>query len=101
MTATVPVEHRRTVRLRRSRSRFRVGWRERIPLIPAHVWLNLSGSGISLTFHLWIASWNTRTGWYFNGPLGFYMRERRGWNGQPTRRERGNRRAGFARDSRD
>lgn len=66
---TVPVEHRRR--------RMYLGWRERVTILPQLLFLNLSRSGASLTIHFWIASWNTRTGWYLHGPFGFYLRERR------------------------
>ena len=90
MSARIPAEHnRRRPRSRARGRRFYVGWRERFSLVPHFLWLNFSKSGISLTVHVWIASWNTRTGWYFHGPLGFYLRERRGWGGTATRQPRG------------
>jgi hypothetical protein len=58
--------------------RFWMGWRERLWIIPGFVWLNFSKTGgVSLSIHLLVATWNTRRGWYIDGPFGFYWRERR------------------------
>ncbi|MCW2900903.1 MAG: hypothetical protein JWO67_3168 [Streptosporangiaceae bacterium] len=65
---------------RRRRRRASWGFRERFYVLPPFIWANLSRSGVSWSFHLGIATWNTRRGWYFRGPLGFYMRFARGWD---------------------
>lgn len=70
----------------RRRSRFYLGWRERLPIIPGFVWLNFSKTmGVSLSIHVLIATWNTRRGWYLDGPFGLYWRERRSGRGVRTR----------------
>jgi hypothetical protein len=61
----------------RRRSRFYLGWRERLPILPPLLWLNFSKSGMSWSIHLGFATWNSRLGWYFHGPFGLYARERR------------------------
>jgi hypothetical protein len=59
------------------RRRWGWGWRERVRIIPGLVWLNFSKSGVSVSFHAGIATWNSRTGWRFHGPMGLYIQERR------------------------
>lgn len=67
----------------RRRRRFSWGWREKLPLIPHFMWLNFAKTGVSLSIHLGFATWNTKRGWYIDGPFGLYWRERR------SRRPRG------------
>jgi hypothetical protein len=47
------------------------------------MWLNFAKTGVSLSIHLGFATWNTKRGWYIDGPFGLYWRERR------SRRPRG------------
>lgn len=58
-------------------SRFNWGVRDRLPILPPFIWLNLSKGGASVSFHFWIATWNTRRGWHFRGPWGTYLQESR------------------------
>ncbi len=65
------------------RRRFRVGHRARqriAELGPISIWINW-GKRLwwpnSISVHLWFATWNSERGWYLDGPLGFYLQERR------------------------
>lgn len=81
----------------RRRRALRLGFRRRIPILPPIIWLNLSKPeamkarphvgagrwarfrshlpGTSISIHLGFATWNTRTGWYLDGPAGLYWRQ--------------------------